>query len=247
MKAAILCTLVLCLSACIGEFMNRCPAEEIQVIAEATALDGEYIQGVLYWPRVTGEGNPVAIALMNRAMDYEEVAGEPLEETLEIFSESEHGIVGSMFTVNLAEDGLLDIIIEVNFLGAYPSTFESYFTFDTDTGNRLEAEDLFREDALDELVALLDMGLQRNIEEKKQQNSVDYQEDVHIPELDQRFVREDLDRFSVMPDGMVFRHEFDFAHAIQALEPEGEIFLEWYVIEEFIDSEGPLAALVFVE
>jgi hypothetical protein len=244
MTATILFSLMLSLALSMGDTLMRCPIEDIQVIASATALDGEYVQGVLYWPVVTGPGNAMAIALMNQVMSYEAVTGEPLEETLEIFSENERGIVGSMFTVNYLDHSLLDIIITVDFLGAYPSAFEYYFTFNTRTGERLTAEDLFPEDRIEDLIALLDQYLQRNIEIRKQQNTIDVGDDSRATELDQNFVREDLKDFTVMPDGMIFRHDFEFPHALLSLEPEEEIFLEWEILVDFADTEGPWAAVM---
>lgn len=244
MTATVICALLLSVTLSLGDMFIRCPLEDIQVIADATALDGEYVQGVIYWPLVVGEGNPVAIALMNRAMDYEYVAGETLDETLASFSGSEHGIVGSMFTVNTLESDVLDITISVEFLGAYPSTFESWFTFDTRTGRRLTAGDIFLEDGIVDLVALLDTALQRNIETKLRENEAEFGEVTYVQEYDQHFTREDLDSFSVLPEGIVFRHDFDFAHVAEALEPEGEIFLEWHLLDGYIDMDGPLAELV---
>jgi len=240
----LLCSLLLFLSLAMGDSFARCPVEDVQVIAGATALNGEQIQGVLYWPIVSGQGDQDAIAMMNKLMDYEIVTGESLEETLEIFGENERGIVGSMFTVNYVDTSLLDITITVDFLGAYPSTFDYYFTFDAGTGERLVAGDLFLDDKIDDLVALLDLHLQRNIEIRKRQNTVVLEDDGQVTELDQDFVREDLEDFTVMPDGMIFRHDFGFPHAILALEPEGEIFLEWEILAEFANMDGPLAALI---
>jgi len=186
MTLAILFTLFLSLTFSMGDSFIRCPMEDIQVIASATALNGEQIQGVLYWPIVSGQGDSDAIARMNKSMDYEIVTGESLEETLEIFGENERGIVGSMFTVDA---DLLDISISVDFLGAYPSTFEYYFTFDAGTGERLVVEDLFCEERINDLVALLDLHLQRNIEIRKRQNTVVPDDDARVSELDQNFVR----------------------------------------------------------
>ena len=244
MIVTILFSLLLSVTLSTGDSFVRCPLEDVQVIAGATALDGEQIQGVLYWPIVSGQGNPLAIAIMNKMMEYEIVTGEALEETLEIFAESERGIVGSMFVVNCIDVDLLDIAITAEFLGAYPSTFEYYFAFDTRTGEKLTAEDLFLDEKIDDLVALLDQYLQRNIEMRKHQNTLDEVDDTYVTELDQNFVREDLDDFTVTPDGMFFRHDFEFPHAILALEPEGEIFLAWETLTEFIDMESPLAALL---
>lgn len=244
MTVTVLSSLLFSLTLSTGNALMRCPMEEIQVIATATALNGEHIQGVLFWPVVTGHGDRDAILLMNKTIDYEIVTGESLEETLEIFEEIERGIVGSMFTVNYLDADLLDISITTDFLGAYPGTFEYFFTFDTRTGERLAAEDLFLEERMDDLVAILDRHLQRNIDVRKRQNVVDSGDETQTTKLDQNFVREDLDDFTIMPDGMIFRHDFEFPHAIQALEPEEEIFLEWEVLVEFADLEGPLATVI---
>ncbi len=244
MTVTILLSLLPSLTLSTGDALMRCPVEDIQVIASATALDGEYVQGVLYWPILRSRVDTEALALMNKTMDYETVTGETLQETLETFTESERGIIGSTFNVNCQDAGLLDITITTESYGAYPSTFGYHFTFDIGTGERLFAEDLFKQEEMDDLVTLLDLYLQRNIEISKQQNSVYMGDDIQATRLDQNFVREDLDDFTVTPEGMIFRHHFGFPHAILALEPRSEIFLDWEALAEFIDTEGPLAAMV---
>ncbi|MBN1433937.1 hypothetical protein JW921_04200, partial [Candidatus Fermentibacterales bacterium] len=151
------------------------------------------------------------------------------------FRETGRGIVGAMFRVNYKHGDLLDITISIDFCGAYPSTFEHYFTFDTRTGDLLHARDLFLEDQLDGLVDVLDDYLQRNISLVAL-----YYRDELGEDLDQRFTEEDLEGFTVTIDGVLFRHEFGFPHAAEALEPDGEIFLGFEELEGFIDPEGPL-------
>lgn len=188
---------------------------------------GDGAEPVLIWPRVVGDAPEDVLERINQTLDYQAVTGETPEETRSFFARSGGGIVGAGFTVNRLDGEILDLEIRLEHLGPYPSTRFSYFTFDAATGERLTMADLTGEENMDRLTDILDGLLQRNIREARAAAG----ETVLLDDLYRRsFTREDLDRFSMIPGGMVFHYEFGFPHAVLALEPEGDIFLEDSVV-----------------
>ena len=236
---ALLLVAALALLAAPAAVAQHCPSHGLEVVARITNLEHEDQMGTIFWPEVTGTGVPGVIRSLNSQLAYDAVTGETIEETVEIFGESGRGISGAIFRVNYDHGNILDISMAIDFLGAYPSTFEHYFTFDTRTGDRLDCRELFLDDRLDDLVALLDERLQCNIQAKKDE----YPEEdwAETSALDQHFSEEDLARVTVTLDGIVFRHEFGFPHADLALEPDGEVMFSFEQLEDYLDPDGPLS------
>ena len=194
---------------------------------------GDGTAPVLAWPQVVGDAPEEELERINGTLDYRTVTGETPEETRSFFEESGGGIVGAGFTVNRLDAGILDLTIRLEHLGAYPSTHFIYFTFDAATGERLTMADLAGEENLDRLAGILDGLLQKNIRKAQAMAG----EPAMWEDLYRRsFTREDLETFSVTPEGIVFHYRFGFPHAALALEPEGDIFLENSVVYGLRDA-----------
>lgn len=183
--------------------------------------------GVVQWPVVAGD--PSVVDGINRVLDYESVTGEPLSETISIFTETGHGITSSRFEVNYMDQDYLDISISVEFYGAYPSTFVSSFLFDLESGELVGSDELFQPEKMDDLIQLCDSRLQENIQVKIAEYSEIYQR-----EREHHFARENLSSAGIREDGMVFEYQFGFPHVLLAAEPSGVIFLTWDEMEGFI-------------
>lgn len=50
-----------------------------------------------------------------------------------------------------------------------------------------------------------------------------------------------LDAFEVDENGIMFHHDYGFAHVIQALQPAGEFFLTWEELKPYIKAGGLLS------
>lgn len=100
-------------------------------------------------PFVTVAGNPAASAAINAAL------GVPNTEAA-LAAVTELGEVGIDYQVGFNRDGLLDLTIIHETMGAYPDSYASHFLFDVATGKALKGADLLRADQLPALAAALD-------------------------------------------------------------------------------------------
>ena len=214
----------------------------VEVLTARMFLEGGGETAELEWPVLAGGTGDEAGIAINEALSYESVAGEPFEQTMQTYTEIQRGIVGSGFELNFNDLGILDLTIHVEFLGAYPSTSEYYFTFDTGTGRRLAMADLMSDERLPELAALVNERLQENIRTAESvycpgPNGVD-------PEMyDAQFTEADLESFSVEEGGIEFHYDFGFPHIILAAEPEEDVFLSFDELAPCIDPDGPLGGM----
>ena len=190
-------------------------------------LQGAGRSGTIQWPVVAGE--PSVAGNINEVLNYEDIAGEPMFETITIFNAGQHGITGSHFVVNFMDGDYLDISVFVDFVGAYPSTFKSSFLFDPGTGEPVLPEALFLPDRRGELVLLCDSILQENIRIKNDEAPSLYEtgEEYHFSERD-------LNSAGIREEGIVFEYQFDYPHVLLAAEPSGVVHLTWEELNGFL-------------
>jgi hypothetical protein len=212
----------------------------LEILAARLVLEGGGQTLEMEWPVVAGGTDDGAIAAMNEAMSWENVTGEPFEQTMITYSEIQRGYTGAAFDVNFNRGGILDITIIVDYVGAYPSTFLYWFNFDARTGDPLLPSDLFLESEVDGLVALLDSELQDNVQAAIEVycSSPEEASDMYG---DPHFTADYLGRFSIMQDGIEFHYDFEFPHAYLAAEPEEDLMVSWEDLAPFLDPEGPLS------
>lgn len=191
---------------------------------------------VLKLPVVEGGAGDPAVEAMNAALSWESVTGQPLEETLAIYEEMQCGYIGADYAVNYDAGGILDITVTIEFLGPYPSTSREFFCFVVATGERLSMLELLPDGSEAELAAILDGMLQENIDEARV-----YYDDEDCMDGDMyegyAFTVEDLERFSIVEDGVWFHYDFGFPHIALAAEPEGDLFLPAEEILPFLAME----------
>lgn len=209
-----------------------------QLVAVETGMMYGDEESVLRWPLVVGEDGDPAVELMNAALDFELITGEPLEAVMENYAGCGRGIVGADFVVNTDCGGILDITIVTEWLGAYPSTSRHYVNLDSETGAVLTPADLFSPDGMPELAALLDDTLQARMAAKELEMGEEL--DPWLAE-DTRFDLEDLSSFSILPGGVVFHFDFAFPHVALAAEPDGDILLPYAALARWIPEGSPLA------
>lgn len=206
---------------------------EVGVLPLRVELGQEGEGPLLTLPVVEGEAGDPAVDAMNAALSWDSLTDQPLEETLAIYKEMQSGYIGADYTVDYDAGGILDLTITIEFLGPYPSTSRQYFCFVVATGERLSMRELLPDGSEAELAAILDGMLQANIEETRQA----------WDELDESiysgyaFTVEDLERFSIVEDGVWFHYDFGFPHVALAAEPEGDLFLPAERILPFLAME----------
>ena len=180
-------------------------------------------------PRVTVPGNPAASAAINAALGAPATADQ-IEGT---------GDVGLDFEVALNADGLLDVTLIHETLGAYPDSYFQHFLFDLTTGARLGGADLFRAEAMAELAALIDGKLQAALAAARTERS-DCVSDDEDP-FQGAYTEAHLADVGLSARGVEFRYDYDFPHAIQACEPADEFVLPLAEVRPYLRADGPLA------
>lgn len=186
------------------------------VYAQETFLgEGE---NSISWPIV--EGDFAGVERINELLEYQNFTGETLEETRETFLICSRGIVSSSFQVNWMNTEYLDLTITVETLGAYPSRMIFNQFFNLNTGELVKPEELFLESEMNNLVALCNNELQNRIP-------------AEITE-EYEFTLENLNQLGMRRGGIIFHYDFQFSHANEALEPNGELFFYWSDINEYL-------------
>ena len=185
-------------------------------------------------PFVTVAGNPAASAAINAAL------GVPNTEAA-LAAVTELGEVGIDYQVGFNRDGLLDLTIIHETMGAYPDSYASHFLFDVATGKALKGADLLRADQLPALAAALDQRLQAELTEARQGNPDCVSED--DDPYQGQFGVDRLDDIGLNDGGLVFTYDYDFPHVIQACEPGGVFGMTFAEAAPYVRADGPLAAL----
>lgn len=210
-----------------------------EIETASLVMEGGGQTACIEWPVVVAGPDDEAVERMNLALSYEALNGESIEETMQNFVETQRGITGASYVVNLNERGILDLTIFVDCVGAYPSTFTHFVNLDARTGEPLAPDDLFDIDAMDDLAGLLDSMLQERIVEALEAYTEDSGLDQGIYE-GHEFTTDDLRRFSIGPDGVTFHYAFGFPHAALAAEPDGDLFLDYDALLPFLAEDSPL-------
>lgn len=157
------------------------------------------------------------------------------------------------YQINYNKNYLLDIALTFDGAGAYPTSWTKNLLVNLKTGEKLEVEDLFKKSALPKLLALIrkemraqeDKAVEENDTLKETLAQLRATKDgkrIYPPPENIKF--KDLDGFTISARGVVFLYEYEFPHAIQAIEPEGRFFLSWTRLKSFIGRGGLLARFV---
>ena len=151
---------------------------------------------------------------------------------------------GADYEVEYNNNGILGIKLSIEGSGAYPSGSTRYVNVNTTTGLKAKPTDAFTNTSglLRMLRAAKDRDVKKSrMEIKKDRESGDVEAfDTSIKES-ARYHPVKLDQFTVSDKGITFHHDYDFAHVIQALQPDGEFFFSWAQLKPYIKSGGLLA------
>lgn len=186
-------------------------------------------------PHVTVPGNPSASAAINGAL------GVPTDRAaLDAFELQEAGLG---FEVGFNRDGLLDLSIVHETMGAYPDGYVEHFLFDTATGARLSGAALIAPDQAPALIARLDGELQASIAKARTDHTDCIGEDDDPYAAPVHFTAADLEDLGLSDTGAYFTVDFDFPHVIQACEPDGTFRVDFATLAPFLAPGTPLARL----
>jgi hypothetical protein len=155
------------------------------------------------------------------------------------------------YTINYNANGILDISLAWEGSGAYPDAATKNLVIDLKTGNQLQIKDLFNRAMLTRLLSQI-RKKSRQMEDQAIKESAELMNTLAVmressPEFHptpERIKLKDLEGFSVSVKGVTFLYNYNFPHAIQALEPEGRYFFSYNDLKPFIKTDSILSQFV---
>jgi hypothetical protein len=149
------------------------------------------------------------------------------------------------FTVDYNKKGILVVTLFISGSGAYPSGYGKTVVVDLKTGSRVRPADAFTN-----LSGLAALGRRMQREEIRRAQA-EYKRDPETKDFDgseyfsrAKFTVAELNDFSVDDKGVTFIYEYNFAHVVKALAPDGRYFFTWAQMKPFIKRGGLLGGFV---
>ncbi len=185
----------------------------------------------------TLKGDDAAINEIYETINYWRNFETPFEEHLGDYT----WLTSMNYNVNYNKNGILDIQLIMEGIGAYPSTGFKNLVVDTKTGKKVKISDVF--DEVESLYSKIELARQKEIaqaksEAEKEGYDIDYELD-QATDSEQKF-----EEFSISDKGITFLYDYGFPHVSRALQPPGRYFYTFAELKPFIKRDGLLGQFV---
>lgn len=194
------------------------------------------------YPIVSGTISAAAKKKLLENISYWRVFDTTLKENLSEYD----WLSEAYFKVNYNKNGILDISLTQEGVGAYPDSQTVTKVIDLRTGEQVRFDDVFKSEARGEFASLVNRKLDaekkeiiKSIESDKSSSDEDRQSDKEMLD-DLTFTAENFDEFTVSDKGVTILYDAGFPHVIQALQPEGRYFFTWAEVKKFVKADGLL-------
>lgn len=198
------------------------------------------------YPVFSGKLSRGALRGLKSGTDYWRLFDTTLADNLK----DDHWLSGFDYLVKYNKHNLLDILLIMEGVGAYPDGSIKYLVFDIRSGKKLELRDLFETRRLDDLRDLIRSKMrsqEASLEgEIKEELSIRRESELtsESQPLPNKLELKDLEGFSISDRGVTFLFDYGYPHVSQALEPSGEFFISYAQLKPFIRTDGLLARFV---
>lgn len=186
------------------------------------------------YPVISGVKNPMLRKRIENSISYWSNFETKLDENL-----SDTWLYSLDYAVNYNKNSILDIRLVMEGSGAYPSMTDRNLVIDLRTGKRVYLADAFRN--IGKLLVKIEKKQNAEIKASAIEDEIT-EEELRV-EIGTRSVKK-LEEFSVGEKGVTFLFDYDFPHAIKALEPPGKFFFTWRELRPHIKRGGLLEQFV---
>lgn len=148
------------------------------------------------------------------------------------------------YEVPFNKDGIVVIRLFINGSAAYVDGDLKTLVVDANTGRRVTIRQAFTNlpALVEKLAEMQEAAVAEEIESRKEMDPEDA-ETITEYMKDKTITVPALDEFSVSDEGVTFHFDFEFPHAIQALQPNGDYSFTWEEIRPYLRKGGILARL----
>jgi hypothetical protein len=138
-------------------------------------------------------------------------------------------------------------------VGAYPDSATKYFVIDLRTGRQVGIKNIFKNDLSATLLAKIKKAIRHRENLTRKENpcfaeTIDFQRESEISRdfqpVPEKIEYKDLNGFFITEKGVTFIYDYEFAHVVEACEPDQEYFFNWLALKPFIQREGLLGKFV---
>ena len=203
---------------------------------------------VVTYPLVSGAMPLATKKKLENTISYWRV----FETTLKENQGEYHWLSELSYQVNYNKNGVLDVALTQEGVGAYPDGSTNYLIVDLKTGEQIKFDDAFKTDSLIKFAEMVDEKLKietkkiiQTIDEGKfGENGKEADDSIkeHLGALS--FTAEAFDQYSINDQGVTIIYDAGFPHVIQAAQPDGRYFFTWNEVKPFIKRDGLLAKFV---
>lgn len=149
------------------------------------------------------------------------------------------------FEADFADQGVYSFCFTMEAMAAYPTTESKYVLVDAKTGRQIVGKSNFRNTS--GLLAELNKQHQAEIDEAIREHKTRPAEE-QLENFVEMFKNSEVtssifNHISISVEGMRFHHNYDFVHAIKALEPSGVYLVKWADMKKYIATSSPLRRL----
>lgn len=200
------------------------------------------------YPVVSGAIAPSAKKKLENTISYWRVFETTLAENM-----SEYDWLTEMsYKVNYNKNGILDIALTQEGVGAYPDGQTVNLVVDGKSGVQIKFDDAFKSESRAAFAALVNKKLEaeknviiKEIESGKMGDG-DREADSALKEQLQslEFTAATFNEFSISDKGVTILYDAGFPHVIQAAQPDGRYFFTWAEVKPFIKPQGLLVRFV---
>ena len=128
------------------------------------------------------------------------------------------GHVGLNYKVHYLQDSIINLEIQSEFLGPYPSVHQQFFTFNIFSGQKIKIDHFINEKQYDNILAKINEELQKR--KNKMEEGKEYLEKIII-------TKDALAAYSLSTDGIIFHITYPIPHYLAAFQPATDYLIPW--------------------
>jgi hypothetical protein len=194
------------------------------------------------FPVVVGTKPDWIATRINADLRNRSLGDESLAQVIADFESNGSGITAVDYAVNHNGNGLLDITMTSETMGAYPDAFQEHGVYDLRSGARVRPGDVFS--TFSPIRSLIQKQVKAAIAAAKADDPASVDDFNQMLGENPGSVDDDtLERFTITKTGLTFHYSFGFPHVAQALEPNEDMPLTWSELKPFLRPDGLLAPL----
>ena len=230
------------LSAAFAQSVKIAP-KKVAYIHKGKNIPKEKRTFTVTYPVVSGTISSAVKKNLENTISYWRVFETTLTENSDDYSLDEFS-----YKINYNKNGILDIALTREGVGAYPYSETVDLIVDLKIGKQVKITDVIKPDALATLAKMVDKKLleekrkiTRRVDEGKFDDMANDKEaaagiraDLKEQLNELRFTENNFDEFSVNDKGITFLYDAGFAHVYQAAQPVGRYFFAWAKLKPFI-------------